>query len=152
MVAQLIRHERMETTLPKAKELRRLADKAVTLGKAGDLASRRAAAALLHSSAGTSGEVAKLFGELAGRYAGRAGGYTRVLASRLRPGDGARLAVIEFVDRPGEMRPARPGRGASRGSAGASSPSSSLWPAAARAAVEGGGAGGGGAATAAGGG
>jgi len=134
MVAQLIRHERMETTLPKAKELRRLADKAITLGKTGDLASRRAAAALLHSSAGTSAEVAKLFGELAGRYAGRDGGYTRVLASRLRPGDNARLAVIEFVDRPGEMRPARPGRGAG----GAATAAPSLWPAAARAAAEGG--------------
>ena len=139
MVAQLIRHERMETTLPKAKELRRLADKAVTLGKAGDLASRRAAAALLHSSAGTAADVAKLFGELAARYAGREGGYTRVLASRTRPGDGARLAVIEFVDRPGEMRPARPGRGGGGGGAGAGqAPPTSLWPAAARAAAGGG--------------
>jgi large subunit ribosomal protein L17 len=143
MVAQLIRHERMETTLPKAKELRRLADKAVTLGKAGDLPARRAAASLLHSSAGTSAEVAKLFGELAARYAGREGGYTRVLASRLRPGDNARLAVIEFVDRPGEMRPARPGRGGGGGGgpgdASALPPTlSSLWPAAARAAVGGG--------------
>lgn len=131
MVAQLIRHERIETTLPKAKELRRLADKAVTLGKDGSLAARRRAAGLLHASPGTTAEVSKLFGELAARYAGRQGGYTRVLASRLRPGDGARLGVVEFVDRPGELRPAR---GGGRGGAGGGE-ATALWPAAARAAV-----------------
>lgn len=109
MVAQLVRHERLETTLPKAKELRRVADRAITLGKAQDLAARRAAAALLPRG-GNDGTLAKLFGPLAERYAGREGGYTRVLASRVRSGDGARMAWIEFVDRPGELRRARPPR------------------------------------------
>ena len=109
MVAQLVEHERIETTLPKAKELRRLADRAVTLAKAGDLAARRAALPLVQGSKET---VAKLFGPLAERYAEREGGYCRVLRSRQRLGDGAEMAFVEFVDRPGELRPARPvGRG-----------------------------------------
>ena len=86
-----------------------MADRAVTLGKTADLASRRAAAALLPGN-GADGTLAKLFGPLAARYADREGGYTRVLASRVRSGDGARLAWIEFVDRPGELRRARPPR------------------------------------------
>ena len=110
MVAQLVRHERLETTLPKAKELRRVADRAVTWGKTGDIPARRAAAAFL-PRAGNDGTLAKLFGPLAARYADREGGYTRVLASRVRGGDGARMAWIEFVDRPGEMRRARPPKG-----------------------------------------
>ena len=105
MVAQLVEHERIETTLPKAKELRRVADRAVTLAKAGDLAARRAALPLVQGSKET---VAKLFGPLAKRYAEREGGYCRVLRSRSRLGDGAEMAFVEFVDRPGELRPARP--------------------------------------------
>lgn len=86
-----------------------MADRAVTLGKTADLASRRAAAAMLPGN-GADGTLAKLFGPLAARYTDREGGYTRVLASRVRAGDGARLAWIEFVDRPGELRRARPPR------------------------------------------
>jgi large subunit ribosomal protein L17 len=104
MVSQLIQHERIETTLPKAKELRRLADKVVTLGKDGSLAARRRAAAVVRGD----GVLQKLFGELAERYKGRDGGYTRVLRTRQRPNDAAQMAFIEYVDRPGELRPARP--------------------------------------------
>lgn len=107
MVAQLIRHERLETTLAKAKEVRRVADQAVTLGKRGDVAARRLAAASLPGGGRDDGALHKLFGELAERYKGRQGGYTRVLRSRVRSGDGAPLAWVEFVDRPGELRPAR---------------------------------------------
>ena len=129
MVAQLVEHERIETTLPKAKELRRVADRAVTLAKAGDLAARRAALPLVQGSKET---VAKLFGPLAKRYAEREGGYVRVLRSRSRLGDGAEMAFVEFVDRPGELRPARP---ASAKKGGESEGDSLFLPAAARAAL-----------------
>ena len=134
MVAQLVEHERIETTLPKAKELRRLADRAVTLAKAGDLAARRAALPLVQGSKET---VSKLFGPLAERYAEREGGYCRVLRSRQRLGDGAEMAVVEFVDRPGELRPARPaGGGSSRGGGGGGEEDAAAFlPAAAKAAL-----------------
>ncbi|GMH32191.1 hypothetical protein BSKO_00025 [Bryopsis sp. KO-2023] len=104
MVTQLIEHERIETTLAKAKELRRIADKVITLGKKGTLAARRQAAGYLTRD----DCVQKLFAELAERYKLRPGGYTRVLHSRRRTNDAAEMAYIEFVDRPGELRPARP--------------------------------------------
>ena len=97
-------HERIETTLPKAKELRRLADKVVTLGKAGSLYARRRAAGIVRGD----GVLQKLFGELAERYKDRDGGYCRVLRTRRRANDAAQMAFIEYVDRPGELRPARP--------------------------------------------
>jgi large subunit ribosomal protein L17 len=95
MASSLIEHEQIKTTLPKAKELRRIVDKLITLGKRGDLHARRLAAADLKQDAA----VAKLFATLGPRYAERNGGYTRVLKAGFRYGDAAPLAVIELVDR-----------------------------------------------------
>ena len=95
MAGALIRHEQITTTLPKAKELRAVVDKLVTLGKKGGLANRRRAYAMLRDDA----MVAKLFDGLAQRYVGRAGGYTRVIKAGFRYGDAAPMAVIELVDR-----------------------------------------------------
>lgn len=106
MVSQLINHERIETTLPKAKELRQVADNMVTLGKEGTIFARRKAAAVLRGDY----ELHKLFTEIAERYKERAGGYTRVLRTRIRQGDAATMAYIEFVDRPNELREAKPPR------------------------------------------
>ena len=105
MVSSLIEHERIVTTLPKAKELTRLADKMITLAKKQDLHNRRRAAAVVRGD----WNVDKLFGTLGPRYQYRQGGYTRVLKlSQNRAGDNAPMAVIEYVDRPGEIRAARP--------------------------------------------
>jgi large subunit ribosomal protein L17 len=95
MAAALIKHEQIKTTLPKAKDLRPIVEKLVTLGKHGGLANRRLAYAQLRDDV----VVAKLFGPLAERYSARAGGYTRVLKAGFRYGDAAPMAVIEFVDR-----------------------------------------------------
>jgi large subunit ribosomal protein L17 len=95
MAGALIRHEQITTTLPKAKELRAVVDKLVTLGKKGGLANRRLAAAQLKED----DVVVKLFDTLADRYKDRKGGYTRVLKAGFRYGDNAPLAVIELVDR-----------------------------------------------------
>lgn len=95
MAASLLTHEQMKTTLPKAKELRRLADQMITLGKRGGLHARRQALSLLRDAT----LVQKLFGPLAERYRNRAGGYTRVLKAGFRHGDSAPMAVIELVDR-----------------------------------------------------
>ena len=95
MAGSLIEHEQIKTTLPKAKELKRIADKLITLGKRGDLHARRQAAAQLKQDA----HVAKLFEVLGPRYAERSGGYTRVLKAGFRYGDMAPMAIIEFVDR-----------------------------------------------------
>lgn len=103
-MAQLVEHERIETTVQKAKELRRLADRVVGLGKRGDLAARRAAAAIVPGEE----QLGKLFGPLALRYAARDGGYTRIVRTGVRKGDAAQMAFIEYVDREGELRPARP--------------------------------------------
>ena len=102
MVTQLITHEQIRTTLPKAKELRRVADQMVTLGKKGDLAARRKAAAYVRDKQ----SLTKLFSVLALRYEDRAGGYTRVLRDGNRYGDNAPMAYIEYVGCPGELRPA----------------------------------------------
>jgi len=91
----LFKHEQITTTLPKAKTLRPVAERLITLGKAGGLAARRRAIATL----GDEKVVAKLLGPLAERYRGRAGGYTRVLKAGVRYGDAANMAVIELVDR-----------------------------------------------------
>ncbi|KAI8465344.1 MAG: mitochondrial ribosomal protein L17 [Monoraphidium minutum] len=104
MVTQLIEHERIQTTLGRAKQLRKLADRVVTYAKKGDRAARIEAGAVVR----TDREMHKLFTTLAERYAGRAGGYTRVLRCGLRRHDAAPLAFIEFIDREGELRPARP--------------------------------------------
>src|SRR5579875_2344500 len=95
MAAALIKHEQITTTLPKAKELRPVAEKLITLGKRGGLHARRQAYAELRDSV----IVEKLFGALAERYRARAGGYTRVLKAGIRYGDAADMAVIELVDR-----------------------------------------------------
>jgi large subunit ribosomal protein L17 len=95
MAAALIKHEQITTTLPKAKELRPVAEKLITLGKKGGMANRRLAHARLRDDA----IVNKLFGALAERYRGRAGGYCRVLKAGMRYGDAADMAVIELVDR-----------------------------------------------------
>src|SRR5262245_47187787 len=95
MAAALIKHEQIKTTLPKAKELKPIVDKLITLGKRGGLHSRRQAIAML----GDSKLAAKLFDTLAPRYASRAGGYTRVLKAGFRHGDDAAMAYIELVDR-----------------------------------------------------
>lgn len=95
MAASLIRHEQIVTTLAKAKDLRRVMDKYITLAKKGDLNSRRLAAARM----GDEEMVKKLFDTLGPRYKGREGGYTRVLKAGHRYGDSAPVAVIELVDR-----------------------------------------------------
>ncbi|MDH5558650.1 MAG: 50S ribosomal protein L17 [Alphaproteobacteria bacterium] len=95
MANALIKHEQIKTTLPKAKELRPVVEKLVTLGKRGNLHARRQAFAMLRDDVMTR----KLFDTLAGRYADRSGGYTRVLKAGHRRGDAAPMAIIEFVDR-----------------------------------------------------
>ena len=95
MAAALVKHEQIMTTLPKAKELRRVVDRLVSLGKRGDLHARRQALSTLRDSA----LVEKLFSTLAERYAERPGGYTRVLKAGYRYGDSAPMAIIELVDR-----------------------------------------------------
>jgi large subunit ribosomal protein L17 len=95
MAHALIKHEQITTTLPKAKELRPVAEKLITLGKRGDLHARRLAYAQLRDDV----IVDKLFGAIAERYKERKGGYTRVLKAGVRYGDAADMAVIELVDR-----------------------------------------------------
>ena len=95
MCANLIHHEQIVTTLPKAKDLRPVVEKLVTLGKRGDLHARRMAMAEIRQAA----VVKKLFDVIGPRYKDRQGGYTRVLKAGFRYGDDAPMAVIEFVDR-----------------------------------------------------
>ncbi len=95
MAAALIQHEQIVTTLPKAKELRPIVEKLVTLAKRGDLHARRQAISRIRDEA----MVGKLFATLGPRYAERNGGYIRVLKAGFRHGDNAPVAVIEFVDR-----------------------------------------------------
>ncbi len=95
MAVALLKHEQITTTLPKAKELRPVAERLITLGKRGGLHARRQAYAQLRDDV----IVRKLFDALADRYRGRAGGYTRVLKAGMRYGDAADMAVIELVDR-----------------------------------------------------
>jgi len=95
MAVALITHEQIRTTLPKAKELRPVVEKLITLGKRGDLHARRLALSVLQDAT----VAAKLFGPLAERYKDRKGGYCRVLRAGMRYGDAATMAVIELVDR-----------------------------------------------------
>jgi large subunit ribosomal protein L17 len=95
MAAALIKHEQIVTTLPKAKDLRPVVEKLITLAKKGTLHARRQAIAQIRDEA----QVGKLFAVLAGRYSERHGGYLRVLKAGFRFGDNAPMAVIEFVDR-----------------------------------------------------
>ncbi|MDA8575082.1 50S ribosomal protein L17 [Alphaproteobacteria bacterium] len=100
MAAALIKHEQIITTLPKAKELRPVVEKLITLGKRGDLHARRLVFAKLRDD----GMTKKLFDVLADRYRERPGGYTRVLKAGFRYGDSAPMAVIELVDRDEDAR------------------------------------------------
>ncbi len=95
MAVALLKHEQITTTLPKAKELRPVAEKLITLGKRGDVHARRLAYAELRDDK----IVAKLFSTLATRYRARTGGYTRVLKAGMRYGDAADMAIIELVER-----------------------------------------------------
>src|SRR5215469_9309235 len=110
MVLSLIRHERITTTDPKAKELRRVADRMVTLGKQGDLAARRRAFAALQSHEA----VKKLFDEIAPRFKDRNGGYTRVIKFGHRRGDAAMLSVIEFTGQEEQTKAKKPRRRAAK--------------------------------------
>jgi len=94
LASSLLVHESIDTTLTKAKEIRGIVEKMVTLGKRGDLHARRQAEAYLFEGEATK----KLFGDYAKRFKTRAGGYTRILRRGVRFGDGAKLATIEFVD------------------------------------------------------
>jgi large subunit ribosomal protein L17 len=98
MTVSLLRHELIKTTLPKAKELRRVAEPILTLGKNPTLANRRLAFARLRDRE----MVTKLFNELGPRYAARNGGYLRILKSGFRQGDNAPMALIELMDRPAD--------------------------------------------------
>jgi large subunit ribosomal protein L17 len=95
MAASLILHEQITTTLPKAKEIRPIVEKLVTLGKRGDLHARRQAISQIRDVA----VVTKLFDTIATRYATRQGGYLRIMKAGFRLGDNAAMAVVEFVDR-----------------------------------------------------
>jgi large subunit ribosomal protein L17 len=95
MAASLITHEQIVTTLPKAKEIRPIVEKLVTLGKRGDLHARRQAISQIQDQ----DAVKKLFDAIATRYATRNGGYLRIMKAGFRQGDNAAMAVIEFVDR-----------------------------------------------------
>lgn len=95
MAAALIKHEQIKTTVPKAKELRPIAEKLITLGKKGTISNRRQAMSIIRDE----DMVKKLFDALAERYKTRSGGYTRVLKAGMRYGDAAPMAIIEFVDR-----------------------------------------------------
>lgn len=96
MAASLIEHEVIKTTVPKAKELRRVAEPLITLAKEDSVSKRRLAFARLRSDAA----VGKLFSELGPRYKARPGGYLRILKCGYRPGDKAPMAFVELVDRP----------------------------------------------------
>jgi large subunit ribosomal protein L17 len=110
MVTSLLEHERIETTDAKAKEVRRLADRMITLGKRGDLHARRRALRVIRRR-----EVAaKVFDELADRYRDRPGGYTRLLKLRRRLGDAALLSVVELVSEPAPEKATKRGRAGER--------------------------------------
>ncbi len=100
MAAALLKHEQIKTTLPKAKDLRPVVDRLITLGKRGSLHARRQAYSLLRDDTVTK----KLFSKLAERYRERPGGYTRVLRAGFRYGDSAAMAIIELVDRDPEAK------------------------------------------------
>ncbi|MEP3438128.1 MAG: 50S ribosomal protein L17 [Hoeflea sp.] len=95
MATSLIEHEQIVTTLPKAKEIRPIVEKLVTLGKRGDLHARRQAISQIRDN----DAVRKLFDSIATRYATRNGGYIRIMKAGFRTGDNAPMAVVEFVDR-----------------------------------------------------
>lgn len=95
LVTSLLEHERIETTEAKAKEIRGIAEKMITLGKEGSLHSRRQALSFIQKK----DMVSKLFDDVAGRFGTRAGGYTRIISTRRRPGDGAEMVALELIER-----------------------------------------------------
>jgi large subunit ribosomal protein L17 len=101
MVTSLLEHEAIRTTVPKAKEARRLAERIITLGKRGGLSNVRLAERTVRSRA----VLQKVFGELKDRYASRPGGYTRIVRLGHRTGDAAEMALLELVDRPEKAQP-----------------------------------------------
>ena len=115
MTCSLLKHELIKTTLPKAKELRRVAEPIITLGKKPSLANRRLAFSRLRDR----DMVVKLFDELGPRYATRNGGYLRILKMGFRQGDNAPMALVELVDRPDgtEVAEEKPAKGAKAGKA-----------------------------------
>jgi large subunit ribosomal protein L17 len=113
LVTSLLEHERIETTEAKAKELRILADRMITLGKEGSLHARRRAAAYIR----TKSVVSKLFKDIAGRFLERKGGYTRLIKTRRRVGDAALMVVIELVNRPVDKKDAVKGQPADQNDA-----------------------------------
>src|SRR2546426_2608495 len=117
LVTALLEHERIETTEAKAKELRILAERMISLGKEGSLHAQRRAAAYIRAKR----VVSKLFKDLAGRFAERHGGYTRIIKTRRRVGDAAPMAVIELVTRPVDKKEAGKRDPAHQKSAGRSS-------------------------------
>jgi large subunit ribosomal protein L17 len=104
MVTSLITHERITTTIPRAKEARRMAERVITLGKKGGLHNVRLASRTVKDRE----VLQKIFGELKERYAKRAGGYTRILRTGFRRGDATEMAILELVDRPESPMPAEP--------------------------------------------
>lgn len=100
LVTSLLEHERIETTEAKAKELRGITDKLITLGKEGTLHARRGALRVLR----TKQTVEKLFDDVAKRFPSRHGGYTRIIKTRQRPGDAAQMVAIELVEKGGESQ------------------------------------------------
>ena len=107
MVTSLLEHERIETTDSKAKEVRRIAERMITLGKRGDLHARRHALRVIRSR----DVAAKVFGDLAERFRERPGGYTRIVKHRVRVGDAAPLSIIELVVGPTPEKPQGKGKG-----------------------------------------
>ncbi|MBI4402145.1 MAG: 50S ribosomal protein L17 [Nitrospirae bacterium] len=105
LVTSLLEHERIETTEAKAKEVRGFTERMITLGKQGDLPARRRALGFLRSK----NVVSKLFGEVAGRFRDRNGGYTRTIKTRRRVGDAAELVAIELVVKSSDAPQAKPG-------------------------------------------
>ena len=109
MVTSVVKYESIRTTDMKAKELRKLADKMITLGKRGDLHARRQALAVVRDKA----MVSKLFGELAERYRNRAGGYTRIVKVGYRFGDNAPVSILEYI--PEEKKKETKAKGKTKG-------------------------------------
>lgn len=101
LVKALIQHEQITTTLPKAKDIRPVFERIITLGKRGDLAARRQVISFLR---GNCAEVQKLFSDIAPRLKDRKGGYTRILKAGFRQGDNAPVAIIELVDKKAEVK------------------------------------------------
>lgn len=131
LVTSLLEHERIETTEAKAKELRILAERMISLGKEGSLHARRRAAAYIRAKS----VLSKLFKDLAGRFAARHGGYTRIIKTRRRVGDSAPMAVIELATRPVDKKEADKGHAGDQKSAGRSSSKTGSAPAKASAAA-----------------